>query len=58
MNDTSSFCGFMNGFLTCFRDEYSKIPSIIFPIGTLGAQDLHLAVDDVRFFCPILWRSI
>lgn len=47
MNDTATFGSFIDSFLTSFRDEYLKIPSIIFPLLSdvlLGQID----VDDVR----------
>ncbi|KAF8055192.1 mtDNA inheritance protein Dml1 [Lyophyllum atratum] len=45
MNDTSTFGGFMNSFLTSFRDQYLKLPCLAFPLLSDGISK-QLAVDD------------
>jgi len=32
MNDTDTFGSFLSSFLASFRDEYPKLPSLVFPL--------------------------
>lgn len=45
INDTVSFGGFMSGFLTAFRDDFSKLPLLVFPILS-GAVSEEIDVDN------------
>ena len=46
MNDTSTFGSFTHAFLTRFRDEFTKLPVISFPIFS-GVDPRHVDPDDV-----------
>ena len=46
MNDTSTFDSFTHAFLTRFRDEFTKLPVLSFPIFA-GVNPGHVDPDDV-----------
>lgn len=52
MSDTDKFGGFMREFLACFRDEYSKLPSLIFPTISMGLRQIS-ASTQVSSFPPL-----
>lgn len=45
MNDTSSFGGFINSFMTSFHDQYGKIPNLVIPLLS-DASSHQLDFDD------------
>lgn len=47
MNDTESFGGFINSFLTSFRDEFAKLSCLVVPLLS-DAATRHIDIDDVR----------
>ena len=46
MNDTATFGSFTQAFLTRFRDEFIKLPTVMFPILS-GVDPERVDVDDV-----------
>ncbi|KAG6825236.1 hypothetical protein H0H92_004326 [Tricholoma furcatifolium] len=53
MNDTSSFGGFLNSFLTTFRDEHAKLPFLVIPILSRTPNATIDADDDSSCFARL-----
>ncbi|RDB18272.1 Protein dml-1 [Hypsizygus marmoreus] len=47
MNDTATFGGFINSFLTSVHDEHAKLPCLVFPLLS-DAVSRHIDVDDYQ----------